>query len=259
MPPSGVRIGAVLHAGPYHVRAIDYPPGYRQPEHHHDAPSITLVLAGDIRETTRTADEFGGALSVVAKPAGVRHANHVGPRGARTVQVACVPGGGGAPEPTRWQWSHGGSASAPLLRLASALRAPGGSTSAVEDLVTEAIAAAEAGGRARGDVPGWLARVKQALDDQLEAGVSIGYLAALAGAHPVSVSRAFRRHFGVTVTEYRRRERVRRAAGRIAVSAQSLSAVGHGTGHADHAHLCREFRRLTGLTPSEYRRITCTG
>lgn len=258
MPPVTARIGPVHHVGPYLVRDIDYPPGYRQPEHHHDAPSITIVLAGGIRETTRTADVFGGALSVVAKPAGVRHANQVGPRGARTVQVAWVPGGCGAPGPTRWRWSHDGSASAPLLRLASALRAPGRPTSALEDLVTEAVAAAESAGRARGDVPGWLARVKQALDDQLEAGVTIGDLAAVAGTHPVSVSRSFRRHFGVTVTEYRRRERVRRAAGRIAASAQSLSAVGHGTGHADHAHLCREFRRLTGLTPSEFRRMTRT-
>lgn len=251
-----VRIGPALHAGPYLVRAIDYPPGFRQPEHSHGASSITVILAGDIRETTRTADVFGSALSVAAKPAGVRHANQVGPRGARTVQVAFAPGALGVPRPAGWQWTHGGAASAPMLRLARALRAPGVPTGAVEDFVTEAVAAAEGDERTEGHVPSWLARVKEALDDRLEAGVTIEYLAGLAGAHPVSVSRAFRRHFGVAVTEYRRRERVRRAAGRLAASAQSLSAVAHGTGHADHAHFCREFRRLTGLTPSEYRRIT---
>ncbi len=80
-------------------------------------------------------------------------------------------------------------------------------------------------------------------------------LARRTGAHPVSVSRAFRRYYGLTLSEYRRRERVRRAAARIGASSLSLSSIAHGTGHADQPHFCREFRRLTGLTPSEFRRL----
>ncbi|NIQ56071.1 MAG: helix-turn-helix domain-containing protein, partial [Gammaproteobacteria bacterium] len=72
-------------------------------------------------------------------------------------------------------------------------------------------------------------------------------LARRVGAHPVSVSRAYRREYGVTITEYRRRVRVRQAAARIGDSGLSLSRIAHRTGHADHPHLCREFRRLTGL------------
>lgn len=259
MPHPSVRDGPALRAGPYLVRTIDYPAGYRQRKHTHDAWSLTVVLAGEIRETTRTADEFGNALSVVAKPAGIPHANQIGPRGARTVQVVRRAGRADPAAPTRWRWTHGGPATPPLLRLARGLRSPAAPGTGREDLVLDALAAAEEDDRPAHGAPGWLARVKEALDDQLETGVGIRQLAALAGAHPVSVSRAFRRCFGVSVTEYRRRERVRRAAGRIAGSSVSLSAVGHATGHADHPHLCREFRRLTGLTPSEFRALAGPG
>ena len=37
-------------------------------------------------------------------------------------------------------------------------------------------------------------------------------------------------------------------------SARSLSEVAHRLGYADHAHMTREFRELTGRTPSDYRR-----
>ncbi len=36
--------------------------------------------------------------------------------------------------------------------------------------------------------------------------------------------------------------------------ARSLSEVAHRLGYADHAHMTREFRELTGRTPSDYRR-----
>jgi AraC family transcriptional regulator len=220
---------------------------------------MTVLLAGDIFETTRTGEAMGSALSVVVKPAGVRHANKVGPRGARTVQVAFRPevaeeltegsGLGG------WRWQHGGPACAPLLGLARGLRREATRASRMEDRILDAVAAWSDGGPADSVAAGWVERVKEALDDELETDIGVRDLARLVDAHPVSVSRAFRRRYGVTVTEYRRRERVRRAAARIEASSLSLSRIAHATGHADHPHLCREFRRLTGVTPSEFRRL----
>lgn len=258
MPHPALRLGTPLRAGPFWIRCIDYPPGLRQPQHSHDAFSMTVLLAGDIHETTRVGEAIGSALSVVVKPAGLEHANEVGPRGARTVQVAFLPEvaeelADGA-ELGGWRWQHGGPACAPLLGLAGTLRSGVGGASQMEDRILDAVAAW--GDAPTGAVgPGWVDRVKEALDDELESDIGVRELARLVDAHPVSVSRAFRRRYGVTLSEYRRRERVLRAAARLGASSLSLSRIAHATGHTDHPHFCREFRRLTGLTPSQFRRL----
>jgi AraC family transcriptional regulator len=226
---------------------------------------VTVVLAGDIRESTRLGEEIGTALSIVVKPAGVRHADEIGPHGARTLQVAFAPDGPRAMTDRtalgRWRWVHTGPASVTMLALArSVRRAPArrGARVGTEDLeehILDAIVALTPDVPTRPSPPSWLARVKEALDDQITSGIAVADLARLVGTHPVTVSRAFREHYGIPLTEYRRRERVRRAAARIGGSSQSLSRIAHQSGHADHPHLCREFRRLTGLRPSEYRRL----
>lgn len=225
---------------------------------------MTVVLAGDIRESTRHGEAVGSALSVVVKPAGVRHADEVGPRGARTLQVAFGPDGAREiPDRTdlgRWRWLHIGPASTMMLALARTVGRvlTTGARVRTEDLETrvlEAIAALAGDTPAVASAPDWLVRAKEALDDQLHTGIGVAALSRHVGAHPVTLSRAFVRHYGLTFTEYRRRERVRRAAARIAASSQSLSRIAHASGHADHPHFCREFRRVTGLRPSEYRRL----
>lgn len=220
---------------------------------------MTVLLAGDINETTRAGAAVGSALSVVVKPAGLEHANEVGPRGARTVQVAFLPEvaedlAEGA-ELGGWRWQHGGPSCAPLLGLAGTLRLGETRASQMEDRILDAVAAWGDHRPTGSDGPGWVDRVKEALDDEPESDIGVRELARLVGAHPVSVSRAFRRRYGVTLTEYRRRERVLRAAARIGASSLSLSRIAHATGHTDHPHFCREFRRLTGLTPSQFRRL----
>jgi AraC family transcriptional regulator len=231
----------------------------RQPPHDHDHFGMTVVLAGEIRESTRWGDEIGSAFSVVVKPAGVTHADEIGPHGANTVQVAfdaaTAEGLGARASIERWRWLHGGPGAAPLLQLARALVHGTPNEDDLEDRAFEAITNIAQPAPALADAPVWLGRVKEALDDQPEAGVTVRELASMAGVHPVSVSRSFRRHYGHTITEYRRRARLRRAAASIARSRVSLSRSAHEAGYADHAHLCREFRRALGLTPSEFRAV----
>lgn len=255
-----MNIGPAHSVGPFQVRRIDYPPGLRQATHSHQGASITLLLSGHIRESTRAAEETGSALSVVAKPPGVEHADEIGPGGARTLQVAFdarhSPELDDGFQLTRWRWLHDGRAASPLLALARLLSSGAAISSELEDRVLDVFPALDPDvWPARSTPPDWLTRVKEALDDELEAGISVRELARRVSAHPVSVSRAFRRHYGMTVSEYRRRERVRRAAGRISASPLPLTDVAYGAGFADHPHLCREFRRITGLTPSEFRQL----
>jgi AraC family transcriptional regulator len=254
----GIDAGTPRHAGPFVVREIAYPPGLRQERHAHTYRGVTLVIAGSIRESAGRREEIGDALSVVVKPPGVEHADEIGPRGARTLQVAidadaarALLDGDGRLE--CWRWLHADTPSAAMLALLRLVRAAGPSAGVLEDGVVDVL-----GTLARDDArssapPSWLKRVKEALDDGSQ--LSVRGLARDAGVHEVTLSRTFAQHYGSTITDYRRRLRVRRAARWIEAGSEHISRIAHASGYADHAHLCREFRRTAGVTPSAFRSL----
>ncbi|HUF27466.1 MAG TPA: AraC family transcriptional regulator [Gemmatimonadaceae bacterium] len=248
-------------AGPFRLREVAYAPGLRQPVHCHAEMGLTLVVRGAIREVVRGREEIATALSVVVKPAGVEHSDEIGPAGAHTLQILFDPDMarallGDAPGLDRWTWLHARGVSAGMLRLMGMLRGKDPTAAGdLEDGILDALAAATDIVPARGEPPRWIARVREAVDDGLYDGVSVQSLARDAGIHAVSVSRAFRRHFGCTIGAYRRRERLRRAAAKVADAPLELARIAHASGYADHAHLCREFRAATGLTPSRFRAL----
>lgn len=248
--------------GPFRVREISYDPLYRQPPHEHDRPSVTVILRGAIRETARRRDAVGAPLSIVVKPAGVEHADLVGPQGVQTLQISFedafareldehgVPLG-------PWRWLQAPRASMDFISLLALFRltAPP-ATAALEGAVLDALASVSVTGTGTArQPPMWLNRVQARLDDDESEAVTVTTLAEEAGVHPGYLARAFQRHLGTSVTAYRRRVRLQRAAQAIAASAQPLSRVAHDAGYADHPHLCREFARTTGVTPSTFRQL----
>lgn len=74
------------------------------------------------------------------------------------------------------------------------------------------------------------------------------------GASRSHLSRSFRRQMGVTFTEYRLRLAVAAAVHALADGAQDLAGLAAESGFADHAHLTRSVRAVTGATPSRLRR-----
>ncbi|MFW6040131.1 MAG: helix-turn-helix domain-containing protein [Gemmatimonadota bacterium] len=261
-----VRVGRAVEAGPFRVGEIAYRGGLRQSTHAHADATATLVIAGACLERVGSREDLGTPLSVVVKPRGVEHANDWGPRDARTIQlriradyIESLAREGIEIGP--WRWLHG----APVVREFLAFRhlirdARGPSEEVVVDRVLDLLGALGecAGSPAGVPPPSWLAHVKESLDDRITDGVRVSRLAEEAGVHPVSLTRAFRRHFGVSVTEYRRRERLRRAARTVERCPATLSRIAYRAGYADQSHFCREFKDATGLTPGEFRRLART-
>jgi AraC family transcriptional regulator len=104
-----------------------------------------------------------------------------------------------------------------------------------------------------GVVPTWLEHARRLLHESTDARARMGGIAREVGVHPVHLSRAFRQHYGTTMSRYRRDLRIRHACEEIRRTEHSLSRIALAAGFADHAHFTRVFKRVNGLTPSEYR------
>ncbi|MGD2070428.1 MAG: helix-turn-helix transcriptional regulator [Gemmatimonadota bacterium] len=68
------------------------------------------------------------------------------------------------------------------------------------------------------------------------------------------LERRFRGDVGLSPAQLRRVGRLRRAAGLIAGSTDTLGQVAVRAGYHDQAHMGRDFRELAGVTPGGYRR-----
>jgi AraC-like DNA-binding protein len=73
------------------------------------------------------------------------------------------------------------------------------------------------------------------------------------GLTPETVSRAFRRHFGVSPQRFRLETRSRNAWRRVLRDPSSLTTIAHEVGFADLAHMTRGIADLTGFPPSVWR------
>lgn len=82
----------------------------------------------------------------------------------------------------------------------------------------------------------------------------VAELARLAGLGESHFTRQFRRHFGTSPIDWLRGERLLRAQRRLVESADSMKEIARQCGWGDPFHFSKDFKRLTGITPTEYRR-----
>jgi AraC family transcriptional regulator len=153
---------------------------------------------------------------------------------------------------------RGAAFEATARRIQRELAAPDTATPlALEALVLELLASAarEATAAPGSALPGWLRDVVALLHERFaEPGLELRRLADVAGVHPVSLSRAFRRHLGRTPGAYLRGLRLEQAARELERSERPLSEVAAAAGFADQSHFTRAFRAAFGATPGEWRR-----
>ena len=79
-------------------------------------------------------------------------------------------------------------------------------------------------------------------------------LAALAGMSPSHFSRIFKSAFGTSPIDWLRRERISQAKRRLGDTADPVQWIAQAVGYHDRFFFSKDFKKLTGLTPSEFRR-----
>jgi AraC family transcriptional regulator len=105
-----------------------------------------------------------------------------------------------------------------------------------------------------GLAPSTLRRSIEMMEAKLEVELRLVELAREAGLSTSHFVRSFRRSTGRTPYQFFLHRRVKRAQDLMRDHRASLTEVALASGFADQHHLARVFRRVTGITPSDYRR-----
>ncbi len=101
--------------------------------------------------------------------------------------------------------------------------------------------------------PVTVVRAKDFIRKNLQNDITLADVAKEAFASTFHLCKLFRRHAGVTFTEYVSRLRVERAKELLAHPHKRISEVAFEVGFQSLTHFNRLFRRLTGLAPTAYR------
>lgn len=222
------------------VRLKRYTPGLNQPAHSHDAPHLSLVLAGGFEE--RAGVEMWTRTGCVAlRPEGLRHAVTFGPAGSLVLTFTPPDSEGAAaiPEPL---WSPT-LPRAQLRRLVPILLE--GGVDAM-DAGWDLIALASGVATSRVADP-WIQTVRERLIDA-PGETRLAALASQAGRHRVQVSRAFTAAYGEPPSVFRRRMMVGQALALTACGGRPAVAAAEA-GFADQSHFSRACRDVWGMAP----------
>lgn len=243
---------APIRAGPYAVTVTRLPARLRLPPHAHQQATLNLVLDGEYSETLGAgAARAYGPATLIAKPAGSVHSNHVGEIPVECLVIEMPADPSPSLEPV--------CRSALIARCGGKLRAelarPDDVTPmAVEGFVFELLAELRKSPRLRpGASHPWLLRARDLLHDE-PGPSSLTDLAGKVGLHPIYIARAFRARFGCAVGEYARCLRVERAR-RLLHHDLPLSEVAARAGYSDQSHMTRDFRRAFAQSPGAYRKL----
>lgn len=239
-----------------------YAPQVRLPKHSHSQACFCLVLQGAYSEIYQQKTLSCEPFSLVFRPAGEVHSDCFS-----KVRVRCFiiefentwldrvhTYASGLDSPKTFQENS-------VVWLALKLRKEIKRMDAVTPLIIEGLMLeimAEASrhfGKSSGPgIPPWLKQVREMLQEHATERLTLSSLAEVVGVHPVYLASAFRQHYRCTIGEYVRQLRVESACRELSVAETPLTQVALAAGFADQSQFSRTFKRVVGVTPTEYRK-----
>jgi AraC-like DNA-binding protein len=101
-------------------------------------------------------------------------------------------------------------------------------------------------------VPQAIALAKAYIEQHYKESINLDSLAALVGLTRFSLAKQFRQRVGISPYQYVCRVRIRNARSLIEQGERPTEIAG-AVGFFDQSHLAKHFKRLCGITPSQYR------
>lgn len=217
-----------------------------------------MLVAGRYREWFGRSCWDARPLAMVLRPAYAEHRDEIGPDGALFLCVDIAPSYWSALADAGISLQRRAFEDRPISSVASRLLRelcekqaswPGAAESLLDELVADYVAESR---RVQRREPRWLRRALERLHAD-PANESLGTIATDLDLHPVHVSRMFKRHMRVTLSQYQRELRLQHAARGVLESRESLASLADSHGFADQSHMTREFMRATNWSPAKLR------
>jgi AraC family transcriptional regulator len=107
----------------------------------------------------------------------------------------------------------------------------------------------------RGGLAAWQhKKLAEFVNEHLNENISLNALADIAGLSPYHFARAFKQTFGASPHRYVTGRRMARAKALLANPARTVTEIGALVGFVETSSFTAAFRRVTGITPTAYRR-----
>jgi len=244
------------------LRKMSYPDGWCSPTHAHKNARFVFVLKGSFSEKYGRFERFCSPLTFIFRPPHEEHSDDYHNNG-----VVCLSVDISSQWLDRLRQHHVGLVVSKQLRSANLdslivkLNEELMAGDNVSDrglrmfLIESAIELHRSRPPVLASDAKWITRAEDFIRENMLAGLSLNMIATEVGVHPVHLARTFRRKNHCTVGEYVRRLRIETACLSLTSSAIPLAQIAAEVGFSDQSHFSRTFKRVTGMTPAQYRTI----
>lgn len=86
--------------------------------------------------------------------------------------------------------------------------------------------------------------------------ILLDQLAKIACMGTTKLKKTFHQVYGCTITEYIRQRRLSQGENLLATTDFSIEQIAQAAGYSNAGRFSKDFRKSTGLNPSEYRKLT---
>lgn len=245
---------------------VHYRGGLAMPSHYHDEACLVLVLSGSVRHTQLGRNTELPARSVLYLPPSERHADVFGRVGADCIVIRIDQGWilqrlGTGFEGLLPRFTYYGQLYPLIITIHRELSRPDDlSMLLAEGSLLEIFARWKREQTRRlHTTPRWLELAKTMLTDCCRTRVSLRDISRAVSIHPAQLVREFHRAYGITPGAYLRKLRIEFVLDRLHSPSkgmyQSLADLAYEAGFSSHAHMTVAFKRITGLSPSEFRSV----
>jgi AraC family transcriptional regulator len=229
--------------------------------HRHENARLVLVLRGNFRETYETDERLCRPFTGIFRPPGEKHSEVYG-EGVVCISVVLAASWLERLADFSVRLEESNSVrSRNLQHLISKIALETEiddevSALAIDSLLTETCIEIyrNVAGRKPDKNPVWLKRAAEFIGEHYADELSLEKIASAAGVHPVHLARVFKSAHRCTVAEYIRSLRVEAARKLLADGDLPLADIALRTGFADQSHFTKNFKRITGRTPAQFRR-----
>lgn len=227
-----------------------------------EGASIHVILSGSAAEDTPAGTVLLPPAALAVRPAHEpAYDMHAGPSGACVVTVdfeeAALHRLAPCDKALARRATFKGRSSVELAwRILGELQAPDALTGATLRVFTDGIAIGCSRyllRRSHAEAPPLAAAAHRILEKEFRRPPSLGRLANRVRCTPAHLARIFRSAYGFTVRGWIEARRVEEGKQRLSVSCDSIGDIAAHLGFCDQAHFARAFRRVTSVSPREFR------